>query len=177
MDKRLKVVQFHDSTHCFMGGRGCRTAGLEAKLVQQFAQIEQHLLYIVFVDLKKAYDAMNQERCVEILRAYGVEPKMLGLIQYFWDKAVLVCRSSGRYGLPFKAYRGVTQGGPLLPKLFNIMVDAIVCEWLREELGDKAARDEIGATIRLFVALTYANDSHIVSVYAAMLQQVMDAII
>ena len=29
-----------------------------------------------------------------------------------------------------KAGRGVTQGGPLPPKIFNVMVDAIVREWL-----------------------------------------------
>jgi hypothetical protein len=32
---------------------------------------------------------------------------------------------------PFKTGRGVTQGGPLLAKLFNIMVDAVVREWYR----------------------------------------------
>jgi hypothetical protein len=42
-----------------------------------------------------------------------------------------VCRASGNYGTPFKADCGVTQGGPLSAKLFNIMVDAVVREWMQ----------------------------------------------
>ena len=53
------------------------------------------------------------------------------LICNFWDQASFACRAQGRYGRPFKAGRGVTQGGPLSPKIFNVMVDAIVREWLR----------------------------------------------
>ena len=37
----------------------------------------------------------------------------------------------GNYGHPFKAGHGVTQGGPLSVKLFIIIVDAVVCEWMR----------------------------------------------
>jgi hypothetical protein len=40
-------------------------------------------------------------------------------------------QSLGNYGAPFKAGRGVTQGGPLSAKLFNIMVNVVVREWLR----------------------------------------------
>jgi hypothetical protein len=42
-----------------------------------------------------------------------------------------VCRAKGNYGGPFKASRGVTQGGPLSAKLFNIAVNAVVWEWVR----------------------------------------------
>ena len=54
---------------------------------------------------------------------------MLGLIRTFWDEQQLVCRAARRYGKPFEASRDVTQGGPLSPKIFNIMVDAVVREW------------------------------------------------
>ena len=87
---------------------------------------------------------MDRDRCLEILAAYGVGPKMLRLIQFFWDNAVLACRAGGFYGEPFQANRGVTQGGPFSPRLFNIMVDAIVREWLRQVLGAEAARHGVG---------------------------------
>jgi len=44
------------------------------------------------------------------------------------------------YGVPFKAGRGVTQGGPLSAKLFNLLVDAVAREWL-SRLSREAARD------------------------------------
>jgi len=67
---------------------------------------------------------------LELLEGYGVGPNMLWLIKTFWDIAVLVCRAGACYGTAFKAYRGVTQGGPLSPRIFNVMVDAVVREWL-----------------------------------------------
>ncbi len=53
------------------------------------------------------------------------------MILHFWDKATNVCRASGNYGTPFKTDCGVTQGGPLFAKLFNVMVDTLVREWLQ----------------------------------------------
>ncbi len=45
---------------------------------------------------------------------------------------MLMCRADGNFGRPFKAKWGVTQGGPLSPKMFNILVDVVVREcWKR----------------------------------------------
>ena len=75
MDKRLKVIDFHDCLHGFLTGRGTGTATLEVKLAQQLAYLEQGPLFGIFIDLKKAYDAMDRGRCLEILVAYGVGPE------------------------------------------------------------------------------------------------------
>ena len=161
MDNRLQVVDFHDCLHGFVKGKGCGTVGIEAKLVQQLAVLEQHPLYVMFIDLKKAYNVMDRERCREIMDGYGMGPNMPRLIMFFWDNALLVCRASGRYGTEFQANHGVTQGGPLSPKIFNIMVDAIVREWLWETMGEEAANMGVGAAVRIFAALFYVNDQYI----------------
>jgi GGDEF domain-containing protein len=58
IDKRLEAIALHDSLH------GCRTVSvIEAKLTQQLAHIKQTPFYGVFIDLKKDFDAMDQERC------------------------------------------------------------------------------------------------------------------
>ena len=88
--------------------------------------MEQTPLYGIFIDLRKAFDSMDRGRCLEVLAGYGAGPKMLRLIKHFWDKAELACRAEGKFGRIFKTLRGVTQGGPLSPKMFNVLVDAIV---------------------------------------------------
>jgi hypothetical protein len=47
-------------------GAGASTgmAILEAKLVQQLAHLEQEPFYEVFLHLKKAFNAMDQKRCL-----------------------------------------------------------------------------------------------------------------
>jgi hypothetical protein len=84
----------------------------------------------IFINLQKAFDAMDRGRCLEILALHGVGPKMLRLIRNFWDSAINICWAKGNYSWPFKASRGVTQGGPLSAKLFNIVVNAVVWEWM-----------------------------------------------
>ena len=61
MDQRLQVINFHDSLHGFLSGRGTGTATIEVKLAQQLAYLEQQPLFGIFVDLKKAYNAMDRE--------------------------------------------------------------------------------------------------------------------
>jgi hypothetical protein len=57
----------------------------------------------VFIDLKKAFDAMDRGRCLAILALHGVGPQMLRLIRNFWETATNVYRAKGNYGRPFKA--------------------------------------------------------------------------
>ena len=104
---------------------------IEAKLTQQLVHIEQTPFYGVFINLKKAFDVMDRERTLLLLEGHGVGLNMRRLIHHFWDEATNVCRALGNYGTPFKAGRGVTQGGPLSAKLFNVVVDVVVREWLR----------------------------------------------
>ena len=74
---------------------GTGTAIIEAKLAQQLAFREKAPLYRVFIDLRKAFDSMDQGRCLEVLQGYGAGPKMLRLIKHFWDEAELACRAEG----------------------------------------------------------------------------------
>ena len=41
----------------------------------------------------------------------------------------MVPRAGGYYGTGFKGGRGVTQGDPLSPTIFNVVVDAVVRHW------------------------------------------------
>jgi hypothetical protein len=66
-------------------------------------------LYGFFLDLKKAFDSMDRERCIMILEGCGAGPWMIRLIRGYWRDAIMVCRASGNCGTPFKAGRGVTQ--------------------------------------------------------------------
>ncbi len=144
MVRQLASIEFHD---CLNGGlpkRGTGTASIKAKLAQQLVWRDQCPLYEIYVDLKKAYDAINRGRMLEILKAYGARPNLLRLQNSCWENAKLVCCAGGCYGSPFAAQRGVTQGGPLSLLMFNVCVDAVVREWLHHAIGDDAARKGIG---------------------------------
>jgi hypothetical protein len=76
---RLGSIEFHPCLHGGLPKRGAGMATIEAKLAQQLAWIEQEPLYQVFIDLRKAYDHLDWERCLAIMTRYGVGPKLLHL--------------------------------------------------------------------------------------------------
>ena len=68
----MKAISFHDFLHGFVEKRGTGTATLEAKLAHQLAARDQEPLYEVFLDLRKAYDALDRERTLTALKNYAI---------------------------------------------------------------------------------------------------------
>ena len=79
----------------------------------------------------------------------------------------MVVRAGGYNGTAFGGERGVTQGDPLSPTIFNVVVDAVVRHWVN---GTVEARGETGREGRHQAALFYADDSMVVSSNPAWLQ-------
>ena len=87
MVARFASIKFHDCLHGGLAKRGTGTATIEAKLHQSMVWHDQCPLYEIYIDLKKAYDALDRERMLNILAIYGVGPKVLALQKHFWDTA------------------------------------------------------------------------------------------
>ena len=69
---------------------------------------------------------MDRSRCLEILEGYGVGPNSRRLLTTYWRGLTMVARATGYYRTAFGGDRGVTQGDPLSPTIFNVVVDAVV---------------------------------------------------
>ena len=70
---RLTIgIKLHDALHRLREGRGTGTATLEAKLLQQLTAMKEEFLYVIFLNLTKAYDSLDRSRSLEILKGYGV---------------------------------------------------------------------------------------------------------
>ena len=76
-------ITFHDFLHCFLSGRRTGTATLDAKLLQQLAALREEFLYVIFLDLHKAYDALDRSRCLDILEGYNVVPQVRRFLQTY----------------------------------------------------------------------------------------------
>ena len=123
-------ITYHDALRGFRAGSGTGTATLEAKLLQQFAALREEVLYVIFLDLIKGYDALDRSRCLEILEGYGVGPNARRLLTTYWPRLTMVARAVGYYVTTFGGERGVTQVDPLSPIIFNVVVDAVVQHWV-----------------------------------------------
>ena len=98
--------------------------------------MREQFIYKIFMGLYKAYDAMYQDRCPEILEVCSIGPESLSILHQYWYFIIMLPRSNRCYGDPFKWYRGLTQRDPLSPNLFNVILDVVVRPWLRIMVED-----------------------------------------
>ena len=63
---------------------------------------------------------------MEILVGYGLGPRMEGIIWHYWYHLSIVDRVGRYYGSLLKGHRRVTQGDPLFPTIFNMVVDVVI---------------------------------------------------
>ena len=124
LHRRLTTaITYHNALHGFREGSGTGTGTLEAKLLQQLVAMREEVLYVIFLDLTKAYDALDRSRSLEILKVYGVGDRVQRLLGGYWDRMTMVARAGGYFGKGFKGGRGVTQCDPLSPTI-------LMCWWM-----------------------------------------------
>ena len=70
--------------------------------------MREEVLYVIFLDLNKAYDAFDRSRSLDILEGYGVGPRARQLLKTYWGNMTMVTRAGGYYGTAFKGARGMT---------------------------------------------------------------------
>ena len=75
-DTWVDAIKFQNVLHRFRAWRGTETATLESKLLHNIAGIQKEVLYEIFVDTHKYYDAMDWWGYLEILEGYEVLPQV-----------------------------------------------------------------------------------------------------
>ena len=151
------TITFHNFFHGFRVGRGTGTATLEAKLLQHLAALKEEVLYVIFLDLHKFNDALDRSRCLEIFESYGVVTQSRRILQINWRQLVMVSWAGGYYWTEFQGTCGVTQGQPLSPTIFNVVVDAVVRHWVTVMVDGTKERGERGQEGRHQDAPFYAD--------------------
>lgn len=94
--------------------------------------------YAMFVDLTKAYDVVPHEALFAKMEQIGIRGRMLGFIRtLYYQSEVVVGMGGGQK--PFFLKRGLRQGCPMSPILFDIFINDLYGKpWeIREILGVK----------------------------------------
>ena len=131
INRRLSSsIQFHDILRRFHAGRVTGTSTLEAKMLRHIIVMRDRVLHGIFLNIIKAYGALNRERCLDILAGYGVGPRTIRIIWTYWSQLQIASKAGGYYGPAFQSHRRVTQGEPLSPTIFNVVVDSIIQKYV-----------------------------------------------
>jgi hypothetical protein len=111
------------------------------------------------IDFEKAYDKVNWSFLQQALRMKGFDPKWCAWIQRYIEKGSVGIRVNDDIGHYFQTKKGLRQGDPLSPILFNIVADmlAIIIERAKQD-------DQVSGLIPHLVEggisiLQYADDT------------------
>ena len=89
----------------------------------------------------------------------------------------MVAQAGGYYGTAFGGVRGVTQGDPMSPTIFNVMVDAVIRHWVTGVLEESEARGELGQEGGHQAALFYADNGMVASSDPVWMQGAFNALV
>ena len=135
------------------------TANLYLKLSQELDSIKHYPILIVFLDIIKAYDTVDQGRLLKTLESYSSGPHMRGPLAGFWERQEFVTRKNGYHGHHSKVTRGETQGGLISPTLFNIIKENVVRNWIALMVEDELVSHEgLELAVGQCLGLFYADD-------------------
>ena len=135
---RLRAsLQLHAVLNGFRDGIGAGTAIVEPKLAKELSRVEHDPLFLVFLDLWKAYETSDRERLIQTLEGYGTGTCMCVVSENLWAQQEAVPIHSRYHGAAFSATQGMKQGGLISPILFNVFMDNIIQTWLAMTLGDQ----------------------------------------
>ena len=146
-------------------------------MLQQLADLREEVLYMIFLDLHKAYDTLDRFRCLDILEGWGVGPRACQLLRTYWQISSMVARTGGYYGEAFKGARGVTQGDRLSPTIFNVVADEVVLHWVALAMAENEKRGERGNEGRHQAALFYVDDGMVAFSDPRWLQWAFDTLV
>ena len=116
-----------------------------ARKMQEKCREQHQDLCLTFVDLTKAFYAVNRDLLWNILRKFGCPPTFIAMLQQFHADMCAQVVMAGSQSSSFPVEVGVKQGCVLAPIIFNLLLVAITLVSHRDFLSS----DCVGVEYRL----------------------------
>lgn len=131
------------------------------------ARREQKGVFMAVLDLTKAFDSVSRDSLKRALKGFGAPDILQSYLGNLYDRSTTVLDLKGKRSSEIKPQRGVRQGDPLSPLIFNMMID----EGIRSLPG--AVGYEVGS--ERVNALAFADDLVLVAKSREGLQSLLKA--
>lgn len=129
-------------------------------------------IYTCFVDYQKAFDKIQHQKMIQVLKSTGMDDKDLRIIQnLYWNQTATIKINAGDETTEaVNILRGVRQGCIISPLIFNLYSEEIFKEALENCESGVLLNGERLNNIR------YADDTVIFADSIESLQQLMDGV-
>lgn len=141
-------------------------------LYRKTVSIEDGSLYLIFVDLKTAFDLVPRAKLWDVLRDLGIPLYLLSLLMRLHEGNFAHVRygKCGELTSHFPVNRGVRQGCVLAPTLFCLFINALVAQ-----LNEVKDNDALKLARSKEPAMMFADDTLLLSKSPMGIQRVLDS--
>lgn len=155
--KRMALLPLHQNQRGFRRFDGvlANTLTLQAIIKECRAKLKPHS--VLTLDLRKAFDTVSHASILRSMRRFCVSERLILLVEEGYRDTCTTVSVGGNTTGPIRVRRGVRQGDPLSPILFNLVLDELIHSL--ENLGS-GVRMGTGTSVS---CLGYADDMLILS--------------
>ena len=103
-----------------------------ARQIMEKAREHNSKVFMLFVDLKKAYDFVPRQALWLVLEKYGIPPLLVRLIQLLHDGIEVKVFVDVTTTPMIELNNGLRQGCTIAASLFNLYFNLVIEEWRRQ---------------------------------------------
>nr|KAG5693079.1 hypothetical protein BaRGS_010638 [Batillaria attramentaria] len=118
--------KLRDNQAGFRRNRSCIDQIATLRIIVEQSLEWNSSLYVNFVDYRKAFDTLHRDTLWQLLRHYGIPPKLSRLIQTSYEGMACQVVHQGKLSRRLDVKTGVRQGCLLSPFLFLLAIDWIM---------------------------------------------------
>ena len=159
--KLRRYITFCEHQRGFTRSPGCLINTSILSSILKCAKHKKNDVSIVFLDIRKAFDNIGHNHLKKALNSTAAPAKLTELILALQEDNTTQIHVNNMKTKPIQLLRGVIQGSPLSPTLYNVSTDHILRELSEKEITNKYGYNLVNGLPPITV-LGFADDTVII---------------